>query len=69
MQESQLNPTSQLNALLTGLGIQPLSFAFFLTEFIKDKRVKKHSELSSLITSQLKAQAELITYYINHQAP
>ena len=47
---------------LKGTGIQPSSFAYFLTEFQKKKPGK--SKLSKLLTEQLKAQAELINYYL-----
>lgn len=66
MQESQLNPATQLSALLTGLGIQPLSFAFFLTEFIKQGPSKESSAGALLLTDIMKVQAELILYNLNH---
>lgn len=61
------NPTTnQLSALLTGLGIQPLSFAFFLTEFIKRNPEKGSSAGALLLNEIMKVQAELILFNLNH---
>lgn len=46
-------------------GIRPVSFAYFLREFIKRKRSKKKTA-SALLTESLKAQAELIIYHLEH---
>lgn len=47
-------------------GIQPGSFAHFLKEYINEEPVKLKSTLAELLTAQLKAEAALIIYYLEH---
>ena len=62
---SQAEHHSLINYLLRH-GIRPTSFAYFLKEFISKEPAKVKSELSELLSQQLKAQAELIIYNLNH---
>lgn len=59
------NSTRSLIYFLRHAGIRPASFVFFLLMFMKRKPQKGKSKLSKLLTLQLKAQAELIVYYLN----
>jgi hypothetical protein len=57
-------PQTTLNRCLREAGIQPIAFAYFLTQFIKRKEPKKN-RFQALLIGSLKAQAELIVYHIN----
>jgi hypothetical protein len=49
---------------LLEMGIQPASFAYFLSIYIKTHPSKTKPVLSFLIANQLQAQAELISYHL-----
>jgi hypothetical protein len=55
---------NKLKSQLKSLGIQPASFAFFLTQFIESKPKTKLTPLGKLLIEQLKAEAKLIEYHL-----
>jgi hypothetical protein len=61
------SPQNQLIKCLKDTGIQPSSFAYFLTRFIAKKPAKIKLKLTSLLTAQMKAQAELIRHHLTRQ--
>jgi hypothetical protein len=56
--------TTTLHNCLTSAGIQPSAFAFFLSEYVKKKQIKKKNALSILLHAQLISQAEIIRYHL-----
>lgn len=54
-----------LSKLLIESGIRPSAFAYFLTQFT-EKNPEHKSDVQRLLTAQLKAQADLITYHLVH---
>lgn len=58
--------SQRLNLCLKEAGINPLHFAYFLSQFIKSQPTRKREVLSVLLSKTLVAQAELITYHLNH---
>lgn len=52
---------------LKGTGIQPGSFAYFLSQYVKKKPLQNRSALSYLLSEQMKAQAELIHYHLTRR--
>lgn len=59
------NPHITLNKILLNSGIQPSSFAFFLSAYIKRKPNRNMSVLSILLTRQLQEQAKIIEHHLN----
>jgi hypothetical protein len=57
---------NQLIQFLKDSGIRPSSFAFFLAEYVKKHPSANKSALSFLVAAQLKEQAEIIMYHLNH---
>jgi hypothetical protein len=51
---------------LKDAGIQPISFAFFLVQFMKSKP-KSRNPLNKLLIKQLQGQAELMHYHLRER--
>lgn len=66
MRQKDLSRHHSLAEYLIRSGIQPGSFAYFLSQYIKKNPSKTKSVLSHLLSEQLKAQAQLIVYSLKH---
>jgi hypothetical protein len=58
-----LKNSNLLIRCLKEAGIRPVSFAYFLREFIKKKNSRKKTA-AVLLTASLQAEAELILYHL-----